>query len=450
MLQQQLERERQQADAEGETIVVQSPAQSANARPQRSRHPPVRYQNEYAHVAIVDIKEPRNLQEAMESPNREAWKESLLRELTSMQKHCVWRKATMEELATASNVVDSKLVLKHKHDVHGRLVLLKSRLVARGFSQVSGIDYDEVFAPTAKVTTVRLLLALAAYFDLEVEQMDVVTAFLCGKLRERIFMKLPDIPMDLARQLDFEPGEVALLLRMLYSLKQSPREWYNVFATKLQELGFMRSPHDYALFFREGIALVVYVDDLLIFSQSRERVQELKQELFRAFDMKDMGPARFFLGMEVIRDRSKRILKICQQAYIDKMLEIFGQVDAKDAATPMETGGIPIVNDHGELLQDMMEYQALIGSLLYAARMTRPDISYAVSTLAQYNAEPTRTHLKMALRVLRYLKKTREQGICYGNHGNMEIIAYSDADWAGCKNTRKSTTGYVVVENLKR
>src|SRR4051812_39447342 len=148
------------------------------------------------------MKEPQNLKEVLASPNREAWIASLLRELRSMQRHQVWRKATKKDLAVASNIVDSKLVLKHKYDVNGKLALLKTRLVARGFSQVEGIDYDDVFAPTAKATTIRLLFAFAAHFDLEVEQMDVVTAFLCGLLREVIFIKLPeDIPEELCQEL---------------------------------------------------------------------------------------------------------------------------------------------------------------------------------------------------------------------------------------------------------
>jgi hypothetical protein len=393
--------------------------------------------------------EPGSLKEALESQNGEAWKQSLERELQSMLQHGVWRKASKQELAAAANIVDSKVIVKHKYDAEGRLAVLKSRLVARGFSQVHGVDYHEIFAPTAKITTVRLLLALAAQYDLEVEQMDVVTAFLCGQLQEHILMQLPkDLPKELCSKLGIKAGETVVLQKTLYGLKQSPREWHSVFASKLQELGFMKSAYDPTLFFREGLALVIYVDDILVFSQTKEAVQQLKEELFEAFDMKDLGAARHFLGMEVTRDRrsSKKTLKISQKAYIDRMLARFGQSNSRGVAIPMETGGVPAPEDQAEVLagEQTREYQALVGSLLYAALMTRPDIAFAVSTLGQHCAEPTGTHLKMGLRVLRYLKETKEQGLCYGSSKELKIDTFSDADWAGCRETRRSTTGFVI------
>jgi hypothetical protein len=392
-------------------------------------------------MALVEEQTPASYEEAIASPNAVEWKASMNREMASIKEHGVWENIKERDLRHDDNIVDCKWVYQQKKGADGRVTLLKSRLVARGFSQQYGIDYEETFAPVAKIATIRLLVALAAHLDLEIEQMDVMTAFLCGVLKERIVMRQP-------------PGyrqdnDLCLLKKTLYGLKQSSREWYAELAGALEALGFWRSSYDASLFVHpEGMVVLIYVDDLLLIGSQREQISSLKKDLAKRFKMKDLGAAACFIGMEIQRDRQKGTILLHQNCYTKDILKRYHQNDNKPHATPMEAGGIPHREEHGPEMKNPTIYRQMVGSYMYLLA-TRPECAFTASKLGQYFEAPTSTVERALHRAMSYLRGS-VAGLEYkkiGDQGRLLVEAYADADWAGCKDTRRSTTGYAILLN---
>jgi hypothetical protein len=281
-----------------------------------------------ANLVNTREKEPQTYNEAMTSSEAPFWKEACIEELQSFIKTGVYDEV---EKPKGRRVVDCKWVFRIKRGPDGEILCYKAQLVAKGFTQVEGIDYNEKFAPVAKFTSIHTLLALAAKNDLELHQMDIKTAFLNGELDEEIFMNLlPGFK---------KPNTIWKLKKGLYGLKQASREWYKRLCTEFEALGFTQCHSDHGVFFvsRSGIFLIIimYVDDLIILLDSMDAVKELKNQLNKCFEMTDLGEARWILGIEVIRDRSSRILKMLQQLYIRDVLAQFGMSEAHTISMPM-------------------------------------------------------------------------------------------------------------------
>ena len=383
--------------------------------------------------------EPETVQEALNSPQNKLWQKAMKTEYDSLINNGVFR---LVELPEGHNVVDNKWVFKIKRNSDGSVQRYKARLVARGFSQQPGVDFSETFSPVTRYTSVRMLLAIANQLDLEVHQMDVQTAFLNGKLQEEIYMKQP---------VCFEQkGKESLVCKLekgLYGLKQAARCWYQLLNDYVHKVGYQQCSSDPCIYLKRVgksvIYLAIYVDDLLILSNDIQLLEQEKAAFSKKFVMHDLGEARFILGMKITRDRQSRKLWLTQENYLSNMVEKFGMKDCKSVATPQETGqrlekndGIPV---------KVKEYQALIGSLTYAAIGTRPDIAAALSVVSQFASNPNETHWKGVKRILRYLKGTSDYGICfYGRQdAEIEVLCYVDADWAGDVVTRKSQSGNV-------
>jgi transposase InsO family protein len=379
--------------------------------------------------------EPRHFKEAMADPDSEKWMGAMKEEFSSLQENKTW---TLVDRPTDQRVLPGKWVYKHKRGPNGHIIRYKARWVIRGDQQREGIDFNETFATVVKPMSYKLIFAIAAALDWEIDQMDVKTAFLYGKVEETVYMEQPT-------GLNDGSTKVCKLDRALYGLKQAPRVWYNTLSEFLQQLDFQPLDADASVFHKKGVIIAVYVDDLLITGRDRKEIDTLKKALSKRFQMSDLGAVNFYLGMTVTRDRPNRTLYLGQQSYITKVLRDFGMEDCKPAVTPMDTNGsnlVPAPKDYQASPFEIKEYQKLIGSLMYAMLGSRPDIAFAVSMVSRFAANPTAEHITAAKRILRYLRGTLTYQLTY--RGDLQALTgYSDADWAGDKDTRRSTGGFV-------
>ena len=386
-----------------------------------------------AHSAIIH--EPASLEEALASEQAELWQQAANDEMASLLANGTWE---LEPVPPGVKPIPVKWVFKVKRDANGNVERYKARLVAKGFRQQEGIDYQEVFAPVSKYTTVRTLLAQAAAQDLEMHQLDIKTAFLYGELEEDVWIEQPPGYQSGG------PGMACHLLKSLYGLKQAPRVWHAKLSKELETLGYQPSAADPALFIKTGsspVYLLTYVDDILIITGDIGALATTKSKLLTIFEGRDLGPASFFLGMDIQRDRQARTLSLGQSRLTRDLLDKYGMTECKPLSTPMSTA-TKLCKDGEPLDTTAHGYSQLIGSLMYLSVCTRPDIAQAVGALARYMAAPTTAHWQAAKSVLRYIAGTAGYGITFRS-GNLE--AYCDADYAGDLDTRRSTTGYVFI-----
>jgi transposase InsO family protein len=408
--------------------------------PKRARNPPTewyRVQTPRVHMAVVP--EPTTMQEAMSSANASDWQEAVNSELRSLEENKTWE---LVSLPYGQTPIPCKWVFKVKKDAQGNIERFKARLVVKGYAQRPGIDFDEVYAPVSKHATLRALLAKVAVEDLELHQFDVKTAFLNGELEEEIYMKPPE-------GLQVSPGKVCRLVKSLYGLRQAPRAWHTKLKEELSKMGFVASQSDAALFIHEEknevVYMLVYVDDILVAAKSPDEIDQFKKKFLDRFEARDLGDASFFLGMEIVRDRRLRTIGLNQGKFAQQLVEKFSMQDAKPASTPSSTA-VKISAEGSPLDTVKFPYSELVGSLLYLAVCTRPDIAQAVGAVARYLSKPTVSHWNAVHMILRYVKGTVKYGLMYG-HGDLGIIGYCDADYAGDIDTRRSTTGYAFVMN---
>lgn len=392
----------------------------------------------------IDL-EPRSYREAMRSPNAPKWRKACDEEMQSQLSNGTWKLIVRTD---KMRVIKCIWVFKLKRNELGEIVRWKARLVIQGFRQEYGLDYFETFSPVAKMSSVRVVLAVSAALDLELVNVDIDVAFLNADVDEEIYMTQPE---GYAKKSPDGKEYVCKLLKSLYGLKQSPRNWWQHIDKLLKSMGFIPSSADpcvYIKTFPDGSILIVvlYVDDLIIAGSSMKIINDFKAELAKHYKMKDLGELTWILGMHITRDRENRTLEIHQSAYIDQMLERFGMADCYTESVPAleplprrdaTSGGKPDKT-----------YMSLVGALLWSAMISRPDVAFAVQVLGRYLQASGPEHMSAAKRRLRYLKGTRDRGIKYGGKGNdLTLVGYSDSDHAGDKDTRKSTTGYVFVLN---
>ncbi|GJU98609.1 putative ribonuclease H-like domain-containing protein [Tanacetum coccineum] len=330
--------------------------------------------------------------------------------------------------------VEPNKVFKNKKDERGIMIKNKARLVAQGYIQEEGIDYDEVFAPVARIEAIRLFLAYALFKDFVVYQMDVKSAFLYGKIEEEVYVCQPPGFEDL----DF-PDRVYKVEKALYRLHQAPRAWYETLSTYLLDNGFQRGKIDKTLFIRRDkgdILLVqVYVDDIIFGSTKKSLCTEFEKMMHKKFQMSSIGELTFFLGLQVKQEDG---IFISQDKYVTEILKKFGFTDVKTASTPMETQKLLLKDEDGEEV-DVHLYRSMIGSLMYLTS-SRPDFMFAMCACARYQINPKVLHLHDVKRIFRYLKGQPKLGLWYPKDSPFDLVAYTDSDYAEASLDRKSTT----------
>ena len=373
---------------------------------------------------------PQTIEEALSSPEKESWREAIASEMKSLDKNGTWK--VILTLPNGRKTLPSKWVFKIKLNSTGGIERYKARLVIKGFKQVEGIDYRETFAPVAKFSTIRLMLAVAASLDLEIEQMDFSTAFLNGDLEEEIYMMGPP-------GTDIE-GKILLLIRSLYGLKQAPRCWNHKIDSYLKNQGFTRCHSDNCLYIKDGFYALLYVDDILLFTSNKDLLVETKQNLMETFDMHELGDLEFIVGIRVTRDRNLKKIFLDQSAYCDRVLKNLDFEDAKPARTPL----VQRLVKSDDLDDSDFAYRGVIGSLMYLMVGTRPDLATAVNELSRYLENPSIDHVIAAKRVLRFISGTKHYKLCFDGNVPLQPVAFADADYANDLETRRSTSGYVL------
>ena len=422
---------------------AQGSGQAGQSRyPGRVRNKPSEWWRTHPQTAAAAvIEEPFTYEEAISSDQSDEWIQAMDEEIKSLHSNETW---TTELIPKGKRAIPVKWVYKVKKDANGNIERFKARLVAKGFRQKEGVDFDEVFAPVSKYSTLRALMAVAAVEDLEVHQLDIKTAFLNGVLQEEVYIEQP---------IGYHEGGPDIgchLHRALYGLRQAPRAWHTRLTEELANMGFKPSSADPGLHFLDTesgrIFLLVYVDDILIAARSKADVEWVKQALTSKFEAHDLGEAHYFLGIDIVRDRAARTVKLSQKRLTSELVEKYGMGDCKAKTVPLSTADKLTKSEGVPLDKSTHTYTNLIGSLLYLSVCTRPDIAQAVGVLSKYMKEPTSLHWQAAKGLLRYVASTREQSIVYGTEPNT-VIGYCDADHAGDLDTRRSTTGFVFLVN---
>ncbi|GKB09676.1 ribonuclease H-like domain-containing protein [Tanacetum coccineum] len=375
---------------------------------------------------------PKSYSNAFRDPN---WYRAMLDEYNALIKNNTW---VLVPRPPDANIVRSLWLFRHKHNADGSLNRYKARLVANGSTQIVGIDVDETFSPVVKPATIRTVLSLAISRHWPVHQLDVKNAFLHGSLSETVYMHQPPGFRD-----PRHPDHVCLLQRSLYGLKQAPRAWFQRFAAYAARVGFLHSRCDSSLFiYRQGsdtAYLLLYVDDIVLTASSTALLQRIIASLHAEFSMTDLGPLNYFLGVSVTRNTSGMFLS--QQKYATEVLERAGMLTCNPCRTPVDTDSK--LAAAGDPVSDPTLYRRLAGALQYLT-FTRPDISYAVQQVCLFMHDPREPHFSALKRILWYVRGTLTSGLQLYSSTTSSLVAYSDADWAGCPTTRRFTSGYCV------
>ena len=381
-------------------------------------------------IAFISQIEPKNFKEAEFD---ESWLLAMQEEINQFIRNDVWE---LVPRPSHQSVIGTKWVYRNKVDEHGVIVRNKARLVAQGYNQEEGIDYEETFAPVARLESIRMLLAFACHKNFVLYQMDVKSAFLNGYIMEEVYVSQPPGFQD-----HKYPNHVYKLKKALYGLKQAPRAWYDRLSTFLISNGFSMGKADNTLFIKRKskdiIIVQIYVDDIIFGATNDVLCEEFSKCMHSEFEMSMMGELNFFLGLQI--KQQKNGIFISQSKYIKDLLQKFDLANAKSMKTPMSTS-IKMDKDESGKDVDITKYRGMIGSLLYLTA-SRPDILFSVGLCARYQSCPKESHLSAVKRIFRYLIGTMNLGLWYPKNSNFEIISYSDADFAGCKSDRKSTSG---------
>ncbi|KAJ9558078.1 hypothetical protein OSB04_012692 [Centaurea solstitialis] len=402
--------------------------------PMLTRHKSKQTVTSSSHLSLISCflsqEEPKKAHDAMKDPS---WIEAMKEELLQFVLQHVW---DLVDLPSGHRAIGTKWIFRNKKDERGIVIKNKARLVAQGYTQEEGIDYDEVFAPVARIEAIRLFLAYASFKNFKVYQMDVKSAFLYGKIEEEVYVCQPP---------GFEdpryPDRVYKLNKALYGLHQAPRAWYDTLSTYLLENDFTRGVIDKTLFIKrekqEILLVQIYVDDIIFGSTKSSMCKEFEDLMHKKFKMSAMGELTFFLGLQVAQKEDG--IFIHQSKYVKDILHKFGFSDVKPASTPMETHKHLTVDPEGQEV-DVHHYRSMIGSLMYLTA-SRPDIMFAVCVCARFQVQPKDSHLQAVKRIFRYLKGHSKFGLWYPHDSPFDLIAYTDSDYGGANMDRKSTTG---------
>ena len=426
---------------------------------------------------FIEMEDPMTWSEASNTADVNAWRCALEDEFLAQIKNNTW---DIVERPDKRKVIKSRFVFCTKINGKNNVQRKKVRLVAKGCSQKPGEDFSETYSPVARLTSIRLISALAAELNLEIHQLDVVTAYLNGELEENVYMEVPEQLHEVINKIRAkEPfgsnnksinddklketvnswyeklnacsDSVCLLRKSLYGLRQSGVQWHKKLVNTLYTLGFKAMPQDPCMFVCEKkhknkeslIYIAIYVDDMLLASNNIVWLSEIKKSLSQSFETKDLGKIDRCLGIEFTCDKNRVCLR--QTQYVNKLLMRFNMSECKPVLTPMEINcklSKPEYVNTKEM--EIYPYQRLIGALLYLSVSTRPDIAYTVNYLSQFNSNYNSDHWKAAKRVLRYLKGTSDYGIEYEKTG-LPLFGVVDADWASDAVDRRSYSGYAFI-----
>jgi hypothetical protein len=357
----------------------------------------------------------------------------MLEEIKSIEENNTWK---LTDLPASHRPIGLKWVYKLKKDANGVTVKHKARLVVKGYVQQTGIDFDEVFAPVARLDSVRLLLALAAQEGWMVHHMDVKSAFLNGELKEEVYVVQPPGYVKQGQE-----HRVYELSKALYGLRQAPRAWNIKLDITLKKLGFRQSPLEHGLYARsEGdtrLLVGVYVDDLIVIGGCSKTISNFKEQMQAEFKMSDLGSLSFYLGIEVHQNKGR--ITLSQGAYAAKIVEKAGLTGCNPCATPMEPR-IKLSKTSSAPAMDGTLYRSLVGSLRYLVN-TRPDLAFSVGLVSRFMEKPTEDHMAAVKRIIRYVAGTIRLGCQYDRDENYKLVGFCDSDLAGDVDSSKSTTG---------
>lgn len=387
-----------------------------------------------AFLTSSDLFEPSSFQEAMSCPDKDKWCEAINQEYGSLQMNQTF--SELKSVPPGVKPIGVKWVFKIKRNKDGTIKRYKARLVAKGYQQEEGVNYTEIFAPTSQYSTFRAFMAIVAALGLHLEQIDITTAFLQGELEEEVWVQQPEGFVT-------DPNMAFTLNKPLYGLKQAPRAWHQRLHETLISLGFQPSTVDPCLYILPGESpfyLIIYVDDLLSASKDGLMVYNFKSSLLSTFDGRDLGEPSMFLGISI--DRSGSTIKLSQPRLIKDLLAKFHMTECKPKSIPLTVGTVLGKNVGEPLDTSIYPYSTLVGSMLYLACCTRPDISYTVGVLTRFMSNPTMAHWLAAKSLLRYLAATTDYGITYTST-DLQLHGYCDADFAADPDTRRSITGFV-------
>ncbi|KAI0496461.1 hypothetical protein KFK09_022778 [Dendrobium nobile] len=363
----------------------------------------------------------------------ESWRNAMSAEFLALQKQGTW---SLIPPPTNKPILGCKWVFKLKTNSDGQIDRYKARLVAQGFNQEHGINFNETFSPVAKLPTIRILLLLALHRNWPILQFDISNAFLHGDLLEEVFMKQPPGFVD-----DQHPQYVCKLHKAIYGLKQAPRQWYTKLTQSLVQFGFIFSKADPSLLIYTKstvqLYLLIYVDDLLLTGNDSSTIQSLLHMLRSTFSLKQLGSVDTFLGIQIHKTTNGLFLH--QAKYATNIIASAGFTTSKPVSTPITLKPTKTATA-AQPFADPLLFRRLVGSLNYLT-ITRPDIAYAVNSVCQHMHSPTNADFLSIKRILRYLQGTKSYGLPLLS-GNMQLTTYVDADWASDSLDRKSITGF--------
>nr|GEX12739.1 hypothetical protein [Tanacetum cinerariifolium] len=381
-------------------------------------------------VYFLSQEEPNRVHQAFKDPS---WIEAMQEELLQFKMQKVW---VLVDLPHEKRAIGTKWVYRNKKDERGMVIKNKARIVAQGHTQEEGIDYEEVFAPVARIEAIRLFLAYASFMGFMVYQMDIKSAFLYGTIEKKVYVCQPPGFED-----HDHPDKVYKVVKALYGLHQAPRAWCETLANYLLENSFQRGKIDQTLFIKrqkEDILLVqIYVDDIIFGATNKDLCKSFEKLMKDKFQMSFMRELTFFLGLQV--KQKKDGMFISQDEYVAEILKKFGLTEGKSASTPSDTKKHLLKDPDGEDV-DVHNYRSMIGSLMYLTS-SRPDIMFVVCACARFQVTPKASHLHAVKRIFRYLKSMPHLGLWYPNDSPFDLVAYSNSDYAGASLDRKSTTG---------
>ncbi|CAI5947032.1 unnamed protein product [Closterium sp. NIES-64] len=387
-----------------------------------------------------DIPTPRSYAEAMASPYSSQWQSAMDTEMASWKSTGTY---VDEVPPPGANIVSGMWIFRVKRPP-GSPPVFKARYVARGFSQREGVDFFLTFSPNPKMTTLRVLLHVAAQRDYELHSLDFSTAFLQGSLHEEIWLRRPPGFTG-----SFPPGTQWSLRRPVYGLRQAPREWHDTLRTTLAALGFAPSTADPSLFLRTDTSLppfyvLVYIDDLVFATADTVALAHVKSELQKRHTCTDLGEMTSYLGLRITRDRARRTITLTQSHMVQQVLQRFRFTYSSPQPTPLPTGHSLSALPSDESVEPSGPYPELVGCLMYLMTCTRPDLAYPLSILARYVApgRHRKEHMDAAKRVLRYLCSTSGMGLVLGGRVPVVLTGHSDASWADDQATQRSSQGY--------
>ncbi|GKD18378.1 putative ribonuclease H-like domain-containing protein, partial [Tanacetum coccineum] len=358
-------------------------------------------------ACFLSQEEPKKISEALQD---DSWVEAMQEELLQFKLQQVW---VLVDLPHGAKVIGTKWVFRNKKDERGVVVRNKAHLVAQGYKQEKGVDYDEVFAPVARIEPIRLFLAFTSFMGIIVYQIDVKSAFVYGTIDEEVHVSQPPGFVD-----PNHPKRVYKVVKALYGLHQAPRAWYATLSTFLEKHGYSR-------------------DDIIFGSTRKSWCDDFEALMKGRFQMSSMGELTFFLGLQV-KQKTDGIF-ISQDKYVAEMLTKFDLASVKIAITPMETK-VALTKDEEAADVDVHLYRSMIGSLMYLTA-SRPDIMFAVCACSRFQVTPKTLHLHAVKRILKYLKGKPNLGLWYPRESSFDLEAYSDSDYAGATLDRKSTIG---------